>query len=229
MGEALAQHDHLLRVAVDGNGGSVIKTTGDGMLAVFDDPIEAAGAALAAQRALRDSTWGETGPLRVRMAFHAGAAETRDGDYFGPALNRVARILSIGHGGQVICSAVAADLARDRLGASVELVDLGSHRLRDIDRPEQVYQLVVADLPRDFPPLRSLSTRRSNLPVALTSFVGRERELAEVTALVERHRLVTLIGTGGTGKTRLMLEAAGQLLDQPPGRGLARRAGPARR
>ena len=216
MGEALAQHDHLLRVAVDGNGGSVIKTTGDGMLAVFDDPIEAAGAALAAQRALRDATWGETGPLRVRMAFHAGAAETRDGDYFGPALNRVARILSIGHGGQVICSAVAADLARDRLGASVELVDLGSHRLRDIDRPEQVYQVVVADLPRDFPPLRSLSTRRSNLPVALTSFVGRERDLAEVTAMVERHRLVTLIGTGGTGKTRLMLEAAGQLLDQHP-------------
>ncbi len=213
MGEALAQHDHLLRVAVDGNGGSVIKTTGDGLLAVFDDPINAVGAALAAQRALRDATWGETGPLRVRMAFHAGAAETRDGDYFGPALNRVARILSIGHGGQVICSAVAADLARDRLGASVELVDLGSHRLRDIDRPEQVYQLVVADLPRDFPPLRSLSTRRSNLPVALTSFVGRESALAEVTTLVERHRLVTLIGTGGTGKTRLMLEAAGRLLD----------------
>ncbi len=216
MGGALAQHDHLLRMAVEASGGSVIKTTGDGMLAVFDDPIDAVDAALAAQRLLRDATWGETGPLRVRMAFHVGTAETRDGDYFGPALNRVARILSIGHGGQVICSAVAADLARDRLGASIELVDLGSHRLRDIDRPEQVYQLVVADLPRDFPPLRSLSTRRSNLPLALTSFVGREKELAEVTALVERHRLVTLIGTGGTGKTRLMLEAAGRLLDHHP-------------
>ncbi len=216
MGEALAQHDHLLRLAIETRGGSVVKTTGDGMLAVFGDPVDAAGAALAAQRALRDATWGETGPLRVRMAFHAGAAETRDGDYFGPALNRVARILSIGHGGQVICSAVAADLARDRLGASVELVDLGSHRLRDIDRPEQVYQVVAPDLPRTFPPLRSLSTRRSNLPLALTSFVGREKELAEVTALVEHHRLVTLIGTGGTGKTRLMLEAAGQLLDRHP-------------
>jgi predicted ATPase/class 3 adenylate cyclase len=216
MGEALAQHDHLLRVAVEANGGSVIKTTGDGMLAVFDDPIDAVDAALAAQRMLRDATWGETGPLRVRMAFHVGAAETRDGDYFGPALNRVARILSIGHGGQVICSAVAADLVRDRLATSVALVDLGSHRLRDIDRPEQIYQLVVADLPRTFPPLRSLSTRRSNLPLALTSFVGRGKELAEVTALVERHRLVTLIGTGGTGKTRLMLEAAGQLLDRHP-------------
>lgn len=216
MGASLAQHDHLLRLSVDSRRGTVIKTTGDGMLAVFGDPAAAVDAALAAQRALRDATWGETGPLRVRMALHAGAAESRDGDYFGPALNRVARILSIGHGGQVICSAVAADLARDGLPASVDLVDLGSHRLRDIDRPEQVYQVVVADLPRTFPPLRSLSTRRSNLPVSLTSFVGREKELAEVAALIGRHRLVTLIGTGGTGKTRLMLEAAGRLLDRHP-------------
>jgi len=216
MGAALAQHDQLLREAIESHRGTVIKTTGDGILAVFGDPAAAVDAALSAQRALRDATWGETGPLRVRMALHAGAAETRDGDYFGPALNRVARILSIGHGGQVICSAVAAELARDQLPASVELVDLGSHRLRDIDRPEQVYQVVVPDLPRTFPPLRSLSTRRSNLPVSLTSFVGREKELDEVTALVERHRLVTLIGTGGTGKTRLMLEAAGLLLDRHP-------------
>ena len=114
--------------------------------------------------------------------FHAGAAETRDGDYFGPSLNRVARILAIAHGGQVICSAVAAVLAGDGLPTSVELVDLGWHRLRDIDRPEQVYQVVVDDLPREFPPLRSLSTRRSNLPVQLTSFVGREKELAEVAS-----------------------------------------------
>ena len=216
MGAALAQHDRLLRTSVDTRGGTVIKTTGDGILAVFADPVAAADAALAAQRALRDATWGETGPLRVRMALHAGAAEARDGDYFGPALNRVARILAIAHGGQVICSSVAAVLTGDGLPASVELVDLGSHRLRDIDRPEQIYQLVVDDLPRQFPPLRSMSTRRSNLPVQLTSFVGREKELAEVAALVGRHRLVTLIGTGGTGKTRLMLEAAGGLLDHYP-------------
>ena len=158
--------------------GSVIKTTGDGMLAVFADAVAAIDAAVAAQRALRDATWDETGPLRVRMALHAGAAEARDGDFFGPALNRVARILAIAHGGQIICSAVAAVLARDGLPASVELVDLGSHRLRDIDRPEQIYQVVVGDLDRGFPPLRSLSTRRSNLPVQLTSFVGREKELA---------------------------------------------------
>ena len=113
MGPALAQHDRLLRASVDAHGGTVIKTTGDGMLAVFADPVAAIDAAVAAQRALRDATWGEIGQLRVRMALHAGAAEARDGDYFGPALNRVARILAIAHGGQIICSAVAAVLARD--------------------------------------------------------------------------------------------------------------------
>ena len=214
MGPALAKHDRLLRASVDAHGGSVIKTTGDGMLAVFADAVAAIDAAVAAQRALRDATWDEIGPLRVRMALHAGAAEARDGDFFGPALNRVARILAIAHGGQIICSAVAAVLARDGLPASVDLVDLGSHRLRDIDRPEQIYQVVVSDLDRGFPPLRSLSTRRSNLPVQPTSFVGREKELGEVAALIGRHRLVTLIGTGGTGKTRLMLEAAGRLIDR---------------
>lgn len=211
MGPALAVHDHLLRLAVETSGGTVVKTTGDGLLAVFDDQIAAIDAALDAQRSLRDAAWGQTGPLRVRMAIHAGAAESRDGDYFGPSLNRAARILAIGHGGQVILSAVAAVLARDRLSGAIELRDLGSHRLRDLDRPEQVFQLVTPDLPSEFPPLRSLSTRRSNLPVQVTSFVGREADLAEVKSLVARHHLVTLIGTGGTGKTRLMLEAAAEL------------------
>lgn len=214
MGAALAIHDRILRDAVETAGGKIVKTTGDGMLAAFDGPVAAIRAALAGQRALRDASWGVTGPLRVRMAIHAGTAESRDGDYFGPALNRVARILAIGHGGQVLCSAVAAVLSRDELPAGLDLIDLGSHRLRDLDRPEQVYQLVADDLPRTFSALRSLSTRRSNLPLALTSFVGREKELAEVTSLVTRHRLVTLIGVGGTGKTRLMLEAAGLLADQ---------------
>ncbi len=211
MGAALALHDQVLREAVEGCAGTVIKTTGDGLLAVFSDTGAGVSAALAAQRRLRDASWGETGPLRVRMALHAGVAESRDGDYFGPALNRSARILAIGHGGQVLLSAVASVLVGERLPELVELRDLGSHRLRDLDRPEQVFQIVAPDLPADFPSLRSLSTRRSNLPVQLTSFVGREREIAEVEALLVRHRLVTLIGTGGTGKTRLMLEAAGHV------------------
>jgi predicted ATPase/class 3 adenylate cyclase len=216
MGSALAQHDRLLRTAIESRGGTVIKTTGDGILARFDDPVAAVEAGIAAQRSLRAAAWGETGPLRVRMALHSGEAEERDGDYFGAALNRVARILAIAHGDQIVCSAVAAVLVGEGLPPSIELVDLGSHRLRDIDRPEQVYQVVVDDLPRTFPPLRSLSTRRSNLPVQLTSFVGRDKQLVELATLVDRHRLVTLIGTGGTGKTRLMLEAADRLLDRFP-------------
>ena len=214
MAGALALHDALLRSVVEGHAGRVIKTTGDGLLAVFADPNQAVAAALDGQRALRDATWGDTGALRVRMAIHSGTAEVRDGDYFGPALNRSARILAIGHGGQILVSSMAATLAGDRLPTGASLRDLGSHRLRDLDRPEQVFQVVVADLPGEFAPLRSLSTRRTNLPIQLTSFVGRERELDEVATLVERHRLVTLIGVGGTGKTRLMLEAAGRLVDR---------------
>ena len=211
MGAALAIHDDLLRTSIADHDGTVVKTMGDGMLAVFDGALDAVDAAIAAQRGLRDTAWGPTGPLRVRMAIHSGTAESREGDFFGQALNRDARILAIGHGGQVLLSAVAASLARERLPRGVDLLDLGSHRLRDLDRPEQVFQVAVDDLPRDFPVLRSLTTRRSNLPLPLTSFVGRERELAEVDALIERSRLVTLIGTGGTGKTRLMIEVAGRV------------------
>ena len=211
MGAALAIHDDLVRSAITTNGGAVVKTMGDGMLAIFEDAGSAVGAALDAQRGLRDTAWGDTGPLRVRMAIHSGTAESREGDFFGQALNRDARILAIGHGGQVLLSAAATALARGRLAPGIELLDLGSHRLRDLDRPEQVFQVAVDGLPRDFPPLRSLSTRRSNLPVPLTSFVGRRRELAEVAGLLERNRLVTLIGTGGTGKTRLMIEVAGRV------------------
>ncbi|MEO7664778.1 MAG: adenylate/guanylate cyclase domain-containing protein, partial [Candidatus Limnocylindrales bacterium] len=211
MGAALAKHDQLLRAAIEDRGGAVVKTTGDGVLAVFEDPIRGIEAALTAQRGLRDVAWDGMEPLRVRMALHAGSAEVRDGDYFGPSLNRTARILAIGHGGQVIVSAIAAALVRDRLDPDIELRDLGSHRLRDLDRPEQVFQVAAPDLRGDFPPLRSLSTRRSNLPVQLTSFVGREREIAELDVLLARHRLVTLIGVGGTGKTRLMLEVAGRV------------------
>ena len=140
MGAALAIHDELLRSAITSSGGVVVKTMGDGMLAVFDRPTDALAAAILAQRSLRDTTWGKTGPLRVRMALHTGTAESREGDYFGQALNRDARILAIGHGGQILLSAMAALLAREGRPAGVELIDLGSHRLRDLDRPEQVFQ-----------------------------------------------------------------------------------------
>ena len=150
MASALALHDALLRAVVEGRGGTVFKTTGDGLLAVFADPAAAFAATLDGQRALRDADWGDTGGVRVRMAIHSGTAEFRDGDYFGQALNRSARILGIGHGGQILCSAMSAVLVGDALPAGVELQDLGSHRLPGIDRPEQVFQVTVADLRRDF-------------------------------------------------------------------------------
>ncbi len=208
MSDALEAHDSLLRSAVERSGGSVVKTTGDGMLAAFDRAESAVSAALDGQIALAEHDWSGTGPLRVRMAIHSGTADTRDGDFFGPALNRVARLLAIGHGGQVLVSGATAALVADGLPTGSELLDLGEQRLRDLDRLEHVYQLVGPGLQREFPPLRSVSQHESNLPEQATSFVGRERELEEVATLLESDRLVTLVGVGGTGKTRLALQAA---------------------
>ncbi len=216
MGAALAIHDGLLRSAIEGGGGAVVKTLGDGVLAVFADPVAAVEAAIAVQKSMVATGRAESLPLRVRMGIHTGAAEMRDGDYFGPSLNRGSRILAIGHGGQILTSAVTAMLARDGVGVEVEFIDRGSHRLRDLDRPEQIFQVAVPDLPQSFPPLRSLTTRMTNLPTQVTSFVGREAKLAELTHSLERARLVTLIGTGGTGKTRLMLETAAGLVGRFP-------------
>jgi len=208
MTAALAAHDAILHDAVVSRGGLVIKTTGDGLLARFDDAAQAVGAANDGQLAVAARHWELGRPLRVRMAVHSGGAQSRDGDYFGPALNRVARLLALGHGGQVLLSGVAAVLAGDRLGPALGLRDLGEHRLRDLDQPEHVYQLTAPGLQPDFPPLRSAGAGQTNLPVQLTSFVGRQRELASITALLGAGRLVTLIGTGGTGKSRLMLQVA---------------------
>jgi predicted ATPase/class 3 adenylate cyclase len=215
MPTALAAHDAILRAAIEGHGGVVIKTTGDGMLARFDDAADAVAAALELQRALAVHAWEISAPLRVRVALHAGGAHAREGDFFGPALNRLARLLALGHGGQILLSGVAAALARDRL-TDVGLRDLGEHRLRDLEQTEHVFQLTAPDLPADFPPLRSTGSSRVNLPTQLTSFVGRERELADLAGLLPTARLVTLIGVGGTGKTRLMIQAAATVSDRYP-------------
>ena len=214
MGRALELHDRLLRDAVDGSGGTVVKTTGDGMLAAFERPAAALLAAIDAQRAMDQHAWPLAEPLRVRMAVHSGSAETRDGDFFGPALNRAARLLAIGHGRQVLVSGSTAALVADDLPAASELLDRGEHLLRDLGRPEHVYQLVAPGLQREFPPLRSVSQHESNLPQQATSFVGREQELAELAALLESARLVALVGVGGTGKTRLALQAAADRLER---------------
>jgi predicted ATPase/class 3 adenylate cyclase len=196
MRTALARHDALLRETI---------TAHDGVVA-----------ALAAQLAVLAEQWGEVGPLRVRMALHSGVAQCRESDYFGPTLNRIARLLSTGYGGQILLSAATQELARDALPPGVSLQDLGEHVLKDLLRPEHVFQLVSPDLEGEFPPLKSLERRLHNLPVQPTPLIGREQEVASVCGLL-RHpevRLVTLTGPAGVGKTRLGLQVAAELVDQ---------------
>jgi predicted ATPase/class 3 adenylate cyclase len=212
MPEALARHDAILREAVESAGGHVVKTTGDGFFAVFGRAEAALTAALAAQRALAAADWGKTGPLRVRVGLHTGDAEYREGDYHGPAVNRAARLMTAGHGGQVLVSGATAALVGRRLPEGAELVALGEHRLRDLGRPEQLYQLAHPDLPRRFPPLRTLDAFPGNLPLQVSSFIGREREIARVVAALDETRAVTLTGVGGVGKTRLALQVAARVL-----------------
>ncbi len=218
MGAAIARHDALLRQAIEANSGYVFKTVGDAFCAAFATSPRALAAAVAAQHALQEEPWGAVGSLRVRMAIHVGTAEERDADYFGPAVNRVARLLSAGHGGQVLLSRAATDLARDSLPVGLHLRDFGEHRLKDLDRPEHVFDVLISGLPTEFPPLVTLDARPNNLPLELTPFVGRERETALLceTLLRPEVRLVTLLGPGGVGKTRLALQSAADLIDALP-------------
>jgi hypothetical protein len=208
MAADLARHDQLLRQAIEEYGGTVFKHTGDGCCAVFPPASAGLAAAVAAQLGLAGETWGPGEPLRVRMALHTGAAQARGGDWFGPTLNRAARLLASAHGGQIVVSLTTEELALDDLPAGIGWVDLGEHRLADLERPERVFQVTHAGLQRHFPPLRSLGTRRHNLPAALSPFVGRRAELDDVARLLTTTRLLTLTGVGGAGKTRLALEAA---------------------
>ncbi len=213
MKAALARHDDLLRGSVEANHGHVIKTTGDGLHAVFASGSDAVAAVVSAQRALQAEVWPDTGPVRVRMALHTGEAELRAGDYFGTALNRAARLMAVGAGGQILVSQTTASVIQDRLPSQVSLLDLGEHRLKDLVRPEHIHQIIVSDLLSEFPPLKSLSAFPNNLPVQVTSFIGREHDLLETRRLLPATRLLTLIGPGGTGKTRLSLQLAADVLD----------------
>jgi predicted ATPase/class 3 adenylate cyclase/DNA-binding winged helix-turn-helix (wHTH) protein len=216
MAVALRRHDELLRETIERNEGHVVKTKGDGFHAAFPIAGQAVGAAIQAQQLLNHEAWPAPITVRVRMAIHSGQCEERDGDYFGPAVNRVARLEAIAHGGQVLVSGTCADLLNDAPEQTVSLRNLGVHRLKDLGRPEHVFQLVVPGLEVDFPPLRSLDNPEltNNLPVQVTSFVGRWREMAEIAELIEVNRLVTLTGAGGAGKTRLALAVAAELLDE---------------
>jgi predicted ATPase/class 3 adenylate cyclase len=210
---ALRRHDELMRRSIEEHGGHVVKTVGDAFHAVFANVTEATKAATDAQRALSSEKWPTPVPLRVRMAVHTGQCEKRDGDYYGPAVNRVGRLTAIAHGGQILVSRTSADFLDDAPEQSVSLRDLGRHRLKDLGRPEDVFQLVAPGLEADFPPLRSrANSLEHNLPIQLTSFIGRENEIAAVVCLLDTTRLVTLTGAGGSGKTRLALEVGAGLL-----------------
>jgi predicted ATPase/class 3 adenylate cyclase len=211
MGPALARHDELLRSAIEAHGGQVVKTTGDGFHAVFATARDAVGAAVAMQLGLGAESFAETGPLRVRMGVHTCEAEYRDGDYYGSEVNRAARLMGVAHGGQVVVSSVTAGLVR---GHDVELVDLGEHRLRDLAAGERVFQVSTPGLAVEFPPLRSLDVLPGNLPRQVTTFVGREAEIASIAKLLRTSSLVTLTGVGGVGKTRLSLEVAAEVVPE---------------
>ena len=213
MKAALAKHDSVLKEAITSNHGQIIKTTGDGIHAVFGTAIDAVHATLAAQQNLQ-SLISNSLQIKARMGLHTGEAELRGNDYYGQALNRAARIMSAGHGGQILLSAVTAELAREHLPTDVSLRDLGEHRLRDLIQPENIFQLLALNLPKDFPALRSLNILPNNLPFQVTSFVGREREMREASQLFSTTRLLTFIGPGGTGKTRLSLQVAAEQLSE---------------
>ncbi len=210
MPAALARHDAILRQAIAAHGGVVFKTVGDGCHAVFARAPDALAATLAAQRTLHAEAWDTAGPLRVRMALHTGAAEARDGDYYGSPLNRVARILALGHGGQILLSRATHDLVVDDLPAQASLRDLGEHTLKDLSRPEQIFQLLSPDLPIDFPPLRPVDPRRAPTPAQPLPLLATKLYVPLPRAnLVPRARLVERLQAGLTGKLTLIAAPAG--------------------
>jgi predicted ATPase/class 3 adenylate cyclase/DNA-binding CsgD family transcriptional regulator len=216
MAQASGRHNRIVRDQIEVAGGHVFKTVGEALRAVFADPCAALAAAVAIQRAAAAEPWPPGAPIRVRMALHTGACVERDGDYFGPVVNRTARLLAVGHGGQVLVTEATYELLASRLPSGMGLRDLGEHRLADLGRAERVFQVTGPGVAEGFGPLRSLDdpALRHNLPFQAASFVGRAAELAELTSLVRGgSRLVTIAGPGGIGKSRLALQVAADALD----------------
>ncbi len=214
MRAALARHEEIVRDAIERHGGCVVKTTGDGFHAAFHTARDAVDTAISAQRSLGMERFEVTGPLRVRMGVHTGEVQLRDGDYFGTAVNRAARLMAVAEGGQVLCSQTTTDLVREASAGSVEFVDLGEHRLRDLAWAVRVFQVRAPGLQSGFAPLASVDAFPGNLPVQLTSFIGRESEIASLVETVETNRLVTLTGAAGCGKTRLALQVGAETIGQ---------------
>jgi predicted ATPase len=215
MSSVLARHDALLKEIVAADGGVVFKTVGDSVLAAFATAPNALAAACKVQQAFGTEPWALPEPPQIRMALHTGSAELRGGDYFGPVLNRTARLLDAGHGGQVLLSLATEQLVREQLPPDTALRDPGTHRLIDLSLPEQIFQLLAPDLPATFPPLNTIDARHTNLPAQPTPLIGRENEVAAVATLLGGSdvRLLTLTGPGGVGKTRLSLQIAAELIE----------------
>ncbi len=217
MGNAVREHDALLREIFEGSGGYVFKTVGDAFCVAFELPASAVRAVVEVQRQLAAKEWGDLGGLKVRAGVHSGPAEFRNKDYFGGTLNRAARIEAASHGGQILVSGVTRDLLQDDPPESVAFRDLGAHRLRSLERPEQLFQILAEGLTPDFPAPKSMEVLPNNLPIQTTSFIGRDKEMDGVSTILEsRTRLLTLVGTGGTGKTRLAMEAGARLIGAFP-------------
>ena len=215
MRQVMARHDALLDAVIGAHGGRRVRERGEGdsIFAVFTSPSAAVAAVCAAGLALLAEPWPVETPIKVRMALHTGEAQWRDGDYYGPVVNRCARLRGLGHGGQILLSTATAALVRSNLPAGASLRGLGAHTLKGMDQGEEVFQLCHPNLPAAFPPLLSQETPNSNLPAAPTGLIGREREQEQVLALQAEHQLVTLVGAGGVGKTRLALAVAAELVD----------------
>jgi len=214
----LARHNEILNQAIEAHNGFVFRIVGDSFAAAFHNANDGLNAALNAQRYLHNQAWSPA-PIKVRMGIHTGAAkmeiENKENTYSGYAtLALTQRIMSAGHGGQILISQSAFDLIRDRLPGNATFIDMGERRLKDVLRTERLYQLCVPDLPSEFQPLNTLESFNHNLPTQLTSFIGREKEIVEIKKLVAANRIVTLTGSGGAGKTRLSLQVGAECLNQ---------------
>jgi predicted ATPase len=216
MAAALRRHDQIVRAAMERHRGHVFKTMGDAFCVAFPTPLDAVGAALEAQRGLATEDFATVDGVRVRMGIHVGAAEIRGDDYFGQPLNRVARLMATSHGGQIVVSGAVAAQLRDQLPGEVSLHDLGEHRLKDLVEPEHAWQVMAPGLPAHFPPLKSAGHYQHNLPDYLATFVGREKESRELGQMIGRNRLVTMLGAGGLGKTRLSVRVGLEQLGSFP-------------
>src|SRR5215469_2883231 len=212
--DLLLEYHQIVRAAVEAGGGQEVDTQGDSALIAFGNVHSAIATAAAAQRAINAHPWPEGAPIRVRMGLHTGEPTFAGDRYFGLDVHRAARIMAVGYGGQVLISRATHDLIKQALPGGLTVRDLGEHRLKDLARLEHIFQIVIPGLPAEFPRLKTLDVISNNLPIQLTTFIGRDREIEDVKRSLGESRLLTLVGVGGSGKTRLAVQVAADLIEQ---------------